>query len=268
MQLVFDTSFHLRLGVDSIGLLTFFSILQLVFKSSFGCAQTNDKNDSLKKDSGIVDAHYNELSDDDKDLLTLAGLRKPPVDDDAPGSTVASRRPPRNIKPPARYLDSVEMTKKKQSEKKKAKKKRQQDKKKLQKALFDDALMNSSHRVEEAPSSGAVSSPLLKVASLPPRTPLQDPDSSDEDGDDDFSIIELISTIIREKPRTVIGALKERFGAMEPKVRMSRAKRAMSQMKVEIERQSPTCRAIGHVNVAKLIDALEAWYWDTLNEGF
>ena len=127
-----------------------------------------------------------------------------------------------------------------------------------------------------APSSGAdeveeakvvVSSPLLKVASLPPRTPRQDSDSRDEDGDDDFSIIKLISSVIREKPRTVIGALKERFGAMEPKVRRSRAKRAMLQMRVEIERQSPTCRAIGHVNVAKLIDALEAWYWDTLNEG-
>ena len=77
----------------------------------------------------------------------------------------------------------METTKKKQSDRKKAKKKRQQDKKKLQKTLFDDALLNSS--VSEgvralAPPSAEVeevravapSSPPLKVALSPPRTPV------------------------------------------------------------------------------------------------
>ena len=90
------------------------------------------------------------------------------------------------------------MVAKRKSDKKKSKKKNQRKKAQVRKALFEEELAAALEEVEGvAPSTGAAeveeakvapSSPLLKVASSPPSTPLQGPDFSDEDGDDDFKL--------------------------------------------------------------------------------
>ena len=107
--------------------------------------QTNvDESNGANAEGGGNDEADGAETDDDEELLVLSGS-KPPLA--VPGSSIAERRAQRNIRPPARYQDSVDMVRVKKSAKNKLKKKRQKERASAKKALFDEDLKSVAEGV-------------------------------------------------------------------------------------------------------------------------
>jgi len=93
-------------------------------------------------------------------------------------------------------------------------------------------------------------------------TPVHD-SQNDYAGDDDFNVFEQVSVMAHSKSKSMISALKKSFWAMEPNIRMRRAKRALAQVVREMDLKSPTCHAIGRSYMELFRDSLDGWYWET-----
>eukprot|EP00640_Fibrocapsa_japonica_P002085 CAMPEP_0113933636 /NCGR_PEP_ID=MMETSP1339-20121228/846_1 /TAXON_ID=94617 /ORGANISM="Fibrocapsa japonica" /LENGTH=345 /DNA_ID=CAMNT_0000935017 /DNA_START=384 /DNA_END=1421 /DNA_ORIENTATION=- /assembly_acc=CAM_ASM_000762 len=209
-------------------------------------ALSEGKGDDLFAPSTSVDGALSEGKDDD--LLALA-KRKPDVE--AHDSSIASRLQRRHAKPPSRYLDSVDMVESKQKEKRKLKKQRKKEKDRAAKKLFDDGCLAENpvalgEVVASAPSSSVTkgvraeappSTPhSLKVATLPPRTPVDSYIYDVENFDEDFSIYELTRYIELSSPngKCFIKDVGNVFMSMEPKLRLARLEAAVLELEVDM----------------------------------